>query len=282
LPVSPTAPLSPRAFARIRELAYRHAGLELREGKQQLVAARLTALLKNAGARSFEDLCDQVGADPTGRAVSQMIDALTTNHTAFLREPEHFDFLRAELRRLWQTVPTVHIWSAACASGEEAYSIQFCAAVERGAACRVIRLLATDLSQRSLEAARTGRYSADRVRVLPRDWLTLFFVPCTDNGAHFYQVRPEIQSAIEFRRLNLVDSSPPGGGFQLVFCRNVMIYMDRAMQQRTVSMLASSLEPGGYLIVGHAESLSGISHQLAYVQPSIYRRPAKGGGMRQP
>jgi chemotaxis protein methyltransferase CheR len=265
--------LSQRDFARIREMAYYHAGIELRDGKQHLVEARLAPLIRQSHVNSFEEYCDSLTADRSGRALEHMLDALTTKHTAFLREPEHFDFLKTELRRRWGAAATVDVWSAACASGEEAYSIVFCAAEEgRSGRCGV-RVLATDLSDRALTIARTGEYPAARLNVLPPAWTRSFFVRAQQRDPATFRVRPEVRAAIEFRRLNLIGDAAPARRFQVIFCRNVMIYMDRAMQQRALRLLISRLDPGGILFTGHAESLSGMNHDLVYVQPSIYRRP---------
>jgi chemotaxis protein methyltransferase CheR len=268
--------MTPRAFARIRDLTYRTAGLELREGKQQLVEARLTRLVRESAMQSFDELLDRLAADASGEVLAGLIDALTTNHTAFWREPAHFEFLRSRALPEWAGKPRINIWSAACASGEEPYTIAFCLLERRAQQRHSLRILATDISQRALRSARHGVYAADRVKSLPPGWINAFFEADSSDGR--YGVKPEPRSLVEFRRANLIDPPPAGQRFDAVFCRNVMIYMDRAMQQRITAHLISSLEPGGYLFIGHAESLSAVSHNLTYVQPSVYLKGGDAGG----
>jgi chemotaxis protein methyltransferase CheR len=271
-----TIRLSSRAFARIRDFAYRYAGIELRDGKQQLVEIRLERLLREASLRSYDDFCDQVAADASGERLALMIEALTTNHTSFLREPGHFEYLRSQVLPARVRSGRISIWSAGCSSGEEAYTLA-CAILANGAAMRNgWRVLGTDISRRCIAAARAGRYPAERMKALPPAWVARFFRPEPGERGHFYRIRPEVRAGIEFRRFNLMDPAPPGFRFDVVLCRNVMIYMDRAMQQRAANLLTACLEPGGYLFIGHAESFSSIAHDLTYVQPSIFRKPPAG------
>ena len=275
-PVAEPAPvrLTAGAFSRIREMTYRYAGIELRHGKEQLVEARLARLLREDSLHSFDKYCDQVAADSTGHSLARMIDALTTNHTSFLREPDHFDFLRTRILPETQGRPSV--WSAACSSGEEPYTIACCLLSElrQKRPSPNFRLLATDISHRCLAAARLGRYPAERLHSLPPSWISSFFEPGSGEWRGWLQVRPEVRAAVDFRRHNLMDQPPAGFRFDVIFCRNVMIYMDRRTQERTVRSLDGCLAPGGYLFIGHAESLSSIRHDLTYVQPSIYRKAA--------
>ena len=204
-----------------------------------------------------------------------MIDALATNHTAFLREPDHFEFLREQVLPVLAARQEVEIWSAACSSGEEVWTL----------ACLLndvlppskIRLWATDISNKALQFAERAVYPVERCQGLPASWLSKYFVP-HEGSRKAYAVSPRIRAQASFRRINLVEGFSWPRLFPLVFCRNVMIYFDRQTQERVVRRLADSIEPGGYLFVGHAESLTRFSHSLEYVRPAVYRKPKKREG----
>ncbi|MFB3826867.1 MAG: protein-glutamate O-methyltransferase CheR [Bryobacteraceae bacterium] len=259
--------LSSGEFEQIRRLARERFGLDLRPGKESLVAARLGKRVREQRFSSFRDYFRHVLDDRTGEALTGMIDALVTNYTSFFREPAHFEFLRA-LAQDWQP-RRARVWCAACATGEEAYSLAF---VLAGGA---FELLATDISTRALQAARRGVYGADRLAEVPEPLRHRFFVRCSGPDQGQYQVRPEIRAQVDFRRINLIESFESLGGMTVIFCRNVMIYFDKATQQDLVERLAQRLEPGGYLFVGHSESLTGVRHGLEYVRPAVYRK--RGG-----
>ncbi len=266
--------LTPRDFQRITALAKEKFGLDLRPGKEGLVAARLRKKMRELGINSFREYCEMVAGDATGESLLALMDALTTNHTAFLREPAHFDFFRLRVAAEFGRRGRLDVWSAACSTGEEPYTLCMAALEELGSPSRC-SVLATDISGRALEAARLGVYEASRVEALPAEWLRRYFLRGEGVAAGKYKIRPEVARMVEFRRLNLNGHWPPFGPFAAIFCRNVMIYFDRPTQARLVNRLAERLEPGGYLFVGHAESLTGVEHPLQYVQPAVYRR---GGG----
>ena len=267
-------PLTPTEFDEIRRLAHAKFGLDLRTGKEDLVAARLSRKIREAQCRSFREYYQLVQADRTGEALIGMIDALATNHTGFLREPAHFDFLRDQVLPAWAGRARIDLWSAACSTGEEPYTIAF-TVMEKFLPEQYgkLNILATDISTRALDSARRGIYPADRLAELPSAWMRRFLLRGEGRWQGWYRIRPEVASRIEFQRLNLVEPFPHGRRFPLIFCRNVMIYFDKPTQERVVGRLAECLEPGGYLFVGHAESLTGVSHCLRYVQPAIYRKP---------
>jgi chemotaxis protein methyltransferase CheR len=271
-------PLEAREFAKIRQLAYDTFGLDLRAGKETLVAARLGKQIRNAGCRSFDEYYRHVVADSTGESLINLIDALTTNHTSFFREPTHFDFLRKTFLPEWKDRGTIGIWSAACSTGEEPYSIAMCLLEELGpAGPGKVRILATDISTRVLAKAGQGIYPAERFEGLPVLQLRRFWLRGEGDWAGCYRAKKELRALVEFRRLNLLEAVPQVGHFPLIFCRNVMIYFDKPTQQRVVERLAWCLDPGGYLLTGHAESLNGIEHGLKYVQPAVYRKASSAG-----
>jgi chemotaxis protein methyltransferase CheR len=272
-------PLKAREFARIRRLAYDTFGLDLRAGKETLVSARLGKQIRKSGCQSFDEYYQHVVADSTGESLINLIDALTTNHTSFFREPVHFEFLRNTFLPEWKNRGIIGIWSAACSSGEEPYSIAMCLLEELGsAAAGKVHILATDISTRVLARAGPGIYPAERFEGLPGLQLRKFWLRGEGEWAGCYRAKKELRALIEFRRLNLLEPVSQIGHFPLIFCRNVMIYFDKPTQQRVVERLSACLEPGGYLLTGHAESLSGIEHGLRYVQPAVYRKASLTAG----
>ncbi|MGC9947837.1 MAG: protein-glutamate O-methyltransferase CheR [Bryobacteraceae bacterium] len=274
-----------REFEAIRRLAYEKFGLDLRKGKEDLVAARLGKRMREGGFASFQAYYQHVVADSSGEALIGMIDALATNHTSFLREAAHFEFLRANVIPGLRGRPRIELWSAACSTGEEPYTLAFSLCDQLGAdAFRKVRILATDISTKALAAAQSAVYPAERFSAVPPGWLRQFLLRGEGRWKGFYRVKPEVRGQVEFARLNLVESFPQRGLFPVIFCRNVMIYFDKVTQEAVVNRLAACLEPGGYLFIGHAESLTGVRHDLTYVRPAIYRKPgsASGRGVRWP
>ncbi len=267
-------PLTPREFERIRRLAREHFGLDLRNGKEELVSARLGKKIRQWGFHTFHQYCDHVAADPSGEALVEMIDALTTNHTMFLREPAHFDFLRRMAATELRGRNPIEIWSAACSTGEEPYSIAICLLEELGpVAASHIRILASDVSTRALDAARKGIYAAERFDGFPAGWLPRYFLRGEGNWKGWFRAKPELRRMVEFRRINLMEPLTNLPRFVVVFCRNVMIYFDKPTQEDLLGRLTSRLEPGGYLLTGHSESLLGGRHSLEYIRPAVYRKP---------
>jgi chemotaxis protein methyltransferase CheR len=269
----PCSPLRASEFAKIRRLAYETFGLDLRSGKETLVAARLSKQMRDSAFRSFDDYYRHVVEDTTGEALTHLIDCLTTNHTSFFREPAHFDFLRKTFLPEWKSRHGLKIWSAACSTGEEPYSIALCLIEELGPGAGKARILATDISTRVLAAAKKGIYSADRMSGISEAMLRRYCLRGEQDWEGSYRVKKELRDLVDFERVNLLDPQAQTRRFPLIFCRNVMIYFDKPTQQRAIDSLVRSLEPGGYLLTGHAESLNGIDHGLQYVQPAIYRKP---------
>jgi chemotaxis protein methyltransferase CheR len=266
-------PLTQREFDNISRLAYEKFGLELKGEKRELVSARLGKKVRALGCRSFQAYYQHVLEDRTGEALIELIDALTTNFTSFMREPSHFEFLRKEALAGWRSRDRVRIWSTACSTGEEPYTLAFSLLDALGAAKRPrLEIVATDISSRTLREAQRGIYPAARLESLPKGWLRAFFLKGERNWKGSYRVKPEVASMIEFRRLNLIEPFSNAEPFAAIICRNVMIYFDKPTQQTLIQRLASQLEPGGYLLIGHSESLTGVDHPLTYVRPTIYRR----------
>jgi chemotaxis protein methyltransferase CheR len=266
--------LNEREFEKISQLAYQHFGLDLGADKHSLVVARLGKMLRERSLTSFEDYYDYVKSDRTGAALAEMVDHLTTNHTSFFREPTHFQFLRKTIFPALLTRSQIHIWSAACATGEEPYSIAMALLEEspREAAAKV-KIRATDISHRVLEKASQGIYSKDRLAAIPLSMRNRYLLKLPGEPDNRRRFSDSVRSMIEFERLNLVAAMPLGYRCSVIFCRNLMIYFDRPTQQRLVQRLSQHLEEGGYLFTGHSEGLNSISHDLEYVCPATYRKP---------
>ena len=272
----PIQPLTEREFSNFSRLAYEKFGLQLKPEKYELVTARLGKKVRAAGCRSFQEYYQRVVDDRTGEALIELIDALATNFTNFLREPAHFDFLIKEVLPACSRLDRLSIWSAACSTGEEPYTIALSVLDALGrASSPKLRILATDISSKALAEARRGVYAAAKVENLAPAWLRTYFLRGEGRWEGYYRVKPEVAQRIEFRRLNLIEQASDTEFFRVIFCRNVMIYFDKPTQQKLVARLAAQLEPGGYLLIGHSESLTGVDHPLSYVRPTIYRKAGR-------
>ena len=276
-------PLTPREFEQFRRLAYEKFGFDLRNGKETLLSARLGKKIRELNFHSFQEYYRHVLEDRTGEALVALIDALTTNHTSFFREQAHFEFLRRTILPGLRERDHIAIWSAACSTGEEPYSIAFGLLEELGeAALAKVSILATDISTRVLASAQRGAYPAERFDGIPAHRLRRYLLRGEKRFKDWYQVKPQVRAVVEFRRLNLMERFSQLGPFPVIFCRNVMIYFDKPTQQDLVNRLAGCLEPGGYLLIGHAESLNRVHHPLQYVRPAIYRKPEASAAGAEP
>jgi chemotaxis protein methyltransferase CheR len=268
--------LPPRIFDRICRLVQDRSGIELGDGKQALVSARLGKKLRESGRATYEEYLSLVEGDRTGESMIAMIDALTTNYTSFLRESSHFDRLKLILPAL-ASRSAIQIWCAAAATGEEPYTLAITMLEALGSeAYSRCHVVATDISTRALATARRGVYPLERLKGVPQDWLTKFWLKGEGQSAGLCKVKPEVARMVEFRRLNLVDPFTHPSAYPIVFSRNVMIYFNKATQERVVARIAAFLEPGGYLFVGHSEGLTGIAHSLESVASAVYRKPGAG------
>jgi chemotaxis protein methyltransferase CheR len=265
--------LRAREFDQIRRVAYEYCGLDIRPGKEHLVSARLGKLMRQLGMRSFREYYDYVKHDSSGQALVSMVDALTTNHTGFFRERQHFEFFENVVLPSLSKRSRIEIWSAACSTGEEPYSLAF-AVLERlaNSQAQEIRIFATDISTRALATAQQGIYRQERLNGLDRLMLASYLLKGTRGAEGLCRVKPHIRDMVQFERLNLIEPFSGVGTFPLIVCRNVMIYFDAQTQQDLVGRLSRQLEPGGYLFIGHSETLNGIAHPLKYVCPAVYRK----------
>ncbi len=266
--------LTANEFEQFRQLAYKEFGLDLRPGKEQLVSARLSKKMRELHIRSYREYYRHITEDKSSEALVSMIDALTTNHTSFYREIAHFEYLREAIVPDLKKRDRISMWSAACSTGEEPYSILFSLLDELGiASLPRIDILGTDISTRVLATAKRGAYASERFGDISPQGLRQYLLRGEQQWKNWYLIKKEVRSAVRFERMNLMEPIRHAAAFPVIFCRNVMIYFDRPTQQRLVQRLSDHLEPGGYLMIGHAESLSGIAHSLQYVKPAIYRKP---------
>jgi len=273
-------PLTAHEFEQFRKLAYEKVGIDLRPGKEQLVSARLGKKMRELHLHSYKEYYRHVQDDKSGEALIAMIDALTTNHTSFFREIAHFEFLRKTILPGLRNRDRISIWCAASSTGEEPYSIAFSVLDELGMeALPRLQITATDISTRVLTIAKRGAYPAERFRDFPPQQLRSYLLRGEQKWKDWYLVKKEIRAAIAFDRLNLMDDFIHAGPFPVIFCRNVMIYFDRPTQENLVRRMSHYLEPGGYLLIGHAESLNGTNHSLQYIRPAVYRKPDSGGSL---
>jgi chemotaxis protein methyltransferase CheR len=261
--------LTPAQFARITGLLYEHAGIRMREGKEGLVRARLAKRLRKLGLPDFDAYLAYVDGEKDRREFAEMIDALTTNKTSFLREASHFDYLRdAVFPRL---SGPVRIWSAGCSSGEEPYTLaMLLQEASDKSPMRDARILATDISHRVLATAKAGVYPAEVMSDVPAPWLQRYWSRRTDGARDVFEAGPVLRKLVHFAKLNLMEKWPMQGPFDAILCRNVMIYFDKGTQQQLVERYHALLKPGGHLFVGHSESLTGLTHRFRYVQPAVY------------
>jgi chemotaxis protein methyltransferase CheR len=274
--------LSDEDYAFVASLLYSRFGIQLGSQKRVLVAGRLTKRVRQLGFKSFPEYFDFLRADSSGNELSEFINRLTTNHSFFYREKEHYEFLRktvfpaikAKLER--DPGYQVRMWSAGCAAGEEVYTLALVArdffgpAVDRSD----LGLLATDISLAALKAAKEGKYPAQRLSELPPPLRSKSF---REVEGGLFEVSPVIKQMVLFKRLNLMtENYPLKNPFDVVFCRNVMIYFDRASRSSLVQAFYRHIKPGGYFFIGHSETIPRSDCPFDYVQPAIFRK-GEGG-----
>lgn len=257
---------------RFRALVYDMSGINLGDKKEALISARIGKRMRALNLETSEDYLHYVESSGDEAELVQLIDAISTNVTSFFREADHFQFL-AEVCEKWRAAGQrrFRVWSAASSSGEEPYSIAMTMLDTLGSECDV-RILATDISTKVLALARAGVYAPQRVASCERATVLRHFQKEV-NGAVQYSVRSDVRRLCIFKQLNLAQPPfPMRGPLDVVFCRNVMIYFDAQVRLALLREIHRLLKPGGYLCVGHAESLTGLDHNFKTVRPSICRK----------
>lgn len=262
--------LSNREFQQFRGMIHEIAGIAMSEAKRQLIAGRLSKRLRHFGLGCYGDYYQLLMKDKSELQIA--VDLLTTNETYFFREPKHFEFLREKLgTELRSGSGPLRIWSAACSSGEEPYTLALLLA--DAVAARPWEILASDISTRILDKARAGLYPLEDAEGIPGNLRQRFCLQGTGRNEGLFTLDPALKRRVQFRQINLNNALPDVGVFDVIFLRNVMIYFDADTKRQVVQRLCARLRPGGYFLVSHSESLNGISDELQSVRPSIYRRP---------
>lgn len=261
-------------FERFRTLIYNESGISLTEQKQTLLASRLSKRLRDLSLHTFSEYYESVTKDPTREEFTRMLDLISTNKTDFFREPKHFEFLRDRILPELAEQRRIRIWSSACSTGEEPYTIAMTLFEHvQNPAQWNFKILASDLSTRVLAKAAAGLYQEDRFRDVPEEVLKRHFLRGRGTNAGLFKVKPHLAAVIQFRRLNLMDGHfPIKNPLDLIFCRNVMIYFDRSTQETLVNKFHRYLKPGGYLFIGHSESLQWVDHPFKSLAPTIYQK----------
>lgn len=267
--------ITKKEFQQLSDYIKRNYGIRLKEEKMTLVSGRLHNVLQQEGFSSFTEYYNHLISDETGNAVIKLVDRITTNHTFFMREASHFFYFRDKvLPYLSETVKDkdLRIWCAACSSGEEAYTLAMVIDEFFGNAKMWwdTKILATDISEQVLDTAIKGIYSKDRIEALPPNWKRNYFKVFDDESLILID---KIRNNVIFRKLNLMNTVFPfRKKLHTIFCRNVMIYFDNETKDRLVEKFYDHLEYGGYLFIGHSESLNRETTRFKYILPSVYRK----------
>jgi chemotaxis protein methyltransferase CheR len=261
--------ITDKEFIQFKKLIYDIAGINMSDAKKPLVAGRLAKRIKYYGFSSYSDYFRLLAGndDETRMAV----DLLTTNETYFFREPKHFDLLRSLIIPPLKGKRTIRVWSGACSSGEEPYSIAMI--LDDCLGDQPWELLASDISTRVLEKARAGHYVMNRTENIPKHFLSKYCLKGVDDQSGTFLVKPVLRGRIQFKYMNLNEALPKLDPFDVIFLRNVLIYFDVETKRQVVRKLLSLLKSGGYFLVSHSESLNGIAEGLQAVAPSVYRKP---------
>lgn len=263
-----------RVFARFRTIARQHAGIDLKPGKDSLIAARVSRRCRALGLSSPCDYLAHLESDTSGAELVAYLDAISTNVTAFFREPEHFRLL-GEVLQGWKAARQrrFRVWCAAAATGEEPYTLAMTMDSALRGCPADYRLLATDLCTTALGRAENGRYSPGALAPVPLRLRGRYFERSTAAGALSYVVKDSLKSTVVFKRLNLAEAPfPMHGPLDAIFCRNVMMYLNAPVRQSLLWEFERLLKPGGLLMIGHAETLMGLRTKLRLLRPSVFTK----------
>jgi chemotaxis protein methyltransferase CheR len=278
------AGISDKDFERLCALILSRSGIRISIGKKILLEGRMARRMKACGIANYRDYCDYVfSSNGMAAELTPMLDAITTNKTDFFREPWHFEFLQTTaipfLKKLHGAGISrkFHAWSSACSSGEEPYTLAMVLEDVRLEDARFqFEILATDISTKVLAHARAAAYSLDRIDPIPMAARKKYLLKSKDRRAALVKISPELREKIFFKRFNLMDENYlPPGSVDVIFCRNVIIYFDRETQQKVINRLCQCLVPGGYLFMGHSETLTNMSRDVRPVSTSVYQKPWK-------
>jgi chemotaxis protein methyltransferase CheR len=249
-------------------------GVDLHK-KRTLIEGRLGTYISGLGFKNYQAYFDFAQNDPSGDELVTLLNKLTTNYTYFMREKDHFDFYTKKILPWIDTElksKDLRLWCAGCSTGQEVYTLALLTLEYLGvrASSWDHTILASDISNKALDTARLGSYPAEDLAELPSNWQKQYF---TTLDTRLYSVIDTLKKSVVFKRLNLLDPFHFKSSFQTIFCRNVMIYFDSQTKTELINKYYDVLVRGGYLIIGHSESISSLKHNYQYIQPSIYRKP---------
>lgn len=270
-PILTGAVLQEREFKQFRDLIYHIAGINILPTKKPLVTSRLEKRLTHYKMKSYSDYFRMITSSNGAEELQIAVDLLTTNETHFFREPKHFDFLRQRILSMATPHKTLRIWSAACSSGEEPYSIAMLLHEILGD--KSWEVVASDLCTKMLEKARMGVYSMERMPEIPKHYLLNYCLKGAGKEDGTLLIQQKLRERVQFIQHNLIEPPPKLGQFDVIFLRNVLIYFDNETKAKVVSRLLPSLHSGGHFFIGHSESLNGVTERVRLVQPAIYLKP---------
>ncbi len=272
-----TNEITDKDFKKFSDLIYRESGIHLKDEKKSLINSRLGKVLRQRNLNSYTDYYNLIVNDNTGNEIIQLLDLVSTNKTFFFREYNHFEYLNSkiipDITRNNEKSHQIDIWSAGCSSGEEAYSLAITLKeFFKTSMDWFIKITATDISTIVLSKAQNGIYHQSEFENVSDHLIKKYFQYGVEHWDGYLRVKKELKSIIQFQRFNLLDKFNSLRKFDVIFCRNVLIYFDKDTQQSIISKFAEQLNPKGYLIVGHSESLFNIKHNLIYIKPTIYQK----------
>ncbi len=270
-PLAAAVVLQEKEFTQFSDLIYRIAGITLSTSKKPLVTSRLAKRLAHYGLRSYGEYFKMITSIDGKEELQMAVDLLTTNETHFFREPKHFDFLRQHILPARKLGKTLRIWSAACSSGEEPYSIAML--LDDVLGISPWEIVATDLNTRVLDMARRGQYPMERMSEIPKNYLSKYCLKGVGSQDGTLLIERKLRERIQFKQHNLNEAPPKLAEFDVIFLRNVMIYFDQNTKRQVVSRLLTLLRSGGYFLIGHSETLNGVNDDVRLIQPSIYQKP---------
>ncbi|HON19153.1 MAG TPA: protein-glutamate O-methyltransferase [Salinivirgaceae bacterium] len=268
--------LTDKEFNLLSSFIYNEYGIKMPPIKKVMLQSRLQKRLKVLGMRSFKEYCDYVFSAEGSNEVIHMMDVVSTNKTDFFREPIHFDFLRETIlpELVANGQRSVKIWSAGSSSGEEAYTIAITISEFAETKNPIdFQIIGTDISTQVLKTAIEGIYKEDKIANLPLSIKKKYFLRSKDPEKKLVRIVPQLRQKVKFGRLNLMDDIYPiNETFDIVFCRNTLIYFDRPTQEKVINKLCQHLRPNGYFFLGHSESITNMAVPLMHLKPTIFKR----------
>lgn len=269
--MTPLFNITDKEFELLRKLVYDSVGINLTEVKKPLLASRLSSRLRAYEFQTYLEYYEFVTRPENQDEKQIMIDFITTNETSFFREMVHFNFLQQKVLKEFEKDTIIRIWSAACSSGEEPFSIGMMLASELNNRKRW-EIIASDISSRILDRCKRALYPMDKSEKIPEKYLKKYCLKGVRTNEGLFKISREILDFIQFKQINLIEQIPNIGTFQVIFLRNVMIYFDKPTRKKIVNSLSQRLISKGYLFIGHSETLIDISDDFQMILPTIYRK----------